>query len=99
MMQAVENTGAAISFLCIAASLLHLQGQLHAAWRTYQEAIALGKGPMNVPFAAVGLAYAYQALVRIYLSQGELETVQATLVEMRHLPLLVQNPSQQSDLT
>ncbi len=138
MMQAVENTGAAISFLCIAASLLHLQGQLHAAWRTYQEAIALGKGPMNVPFAAVGLAYAYQAdllhewnrldealefalrglhlaeqgsynlvylgrgyqaLVRIYLSQGELETAQATLVEMRHLPLLVQNPYQQAVLT
>ncbi|HEX6553028.1 MAG TPA: LuxR family transcriptional regulator, partial [Ktedonobacteraceae bacterium] len=61
MMQAVQNMGAAISFLCIAASLLHLQGQLHTAWRTYQEAVALGRGPMNVPFAAVGLAYAYQA--------------------------------------
>ena len=138
MMQAVENTGAAISFLCIAASLLHQQGQLHAAWQTYQEATALGRGPMNVPFAAVGLAYAYQAdllrewnrldeglefalrglhlaeqggynlvylgrgyqaLVRIYLSQGELETAQATLEEMRHLPLLAQNPYQQAILT
>ncbi len=138
MMQAVENTGAAISFLCIAASFLHLQGQLHAAWQTYQEAIALGRGPMNVPFAAVGLAYAYQAdllrewnrldealefalrglhlaeqggynlvylgrsyqaLVRIYLSQGELEAAQATLAEMGHLPLLVQNPYQQAILT
>ncbi len=138
MMQAVENMGAAISFLCIAASLLHLQGQLHAAWQTYQEAVALGRGPENMPFAAVGLAYAYQAdllrewnrldealefalrglhlaeqggynlvylgrgyqaLVRIYLSQGELETAQATLEEMRHLPLLVQNPYQQAVLT
>lgn len=138
MMQAVENTGTAISFLCIAASLLHLQGQLHAAWQTYQEAIALGRGPMHVPFAAVGLAYAYQAdllrewnrldealefalrglhlaeqggynlvylgrgyqaLVRIYLSQGELETAQATLEEMRHLPLFMQNPYQQAVLT
>jgi LuxR family maltose regulon positive regulatory protein len=138
MMQTVENTGAAISFLCIAASLLHLQGQLHAAWQTYQEAIALGRGPQNVPFAAVGLAYAYQAdllrewnrldealefalrglhlaeqggynlvylgrgyqaLVRIYLSQGELEAAQATLEEMRHFPLLVQNPYQQAVLT
>jgi LuxR family maltose regulon positive regulatory protein len=138
MMQTVENVGAAISFLCIAASLLHLQGQLHAAWQTYQEAIALGRGPMNMPFAAVGLAYAYQAdllrewnrldealefalrglhlaeqggynlvylgrgyqaLVRIYLSQGELETAQATLEEMRHLPLLAQNPYQQAVLT
>jgi LuxR family maltose regulon positive regulatory protein len=138
MMQTVENVGAAVSFLCIAASLLHLQGQLHAAWQTYQEAIALGRGPMNMPFAAVGLAYAYQAdllrewnrldealefvlrglhlaeqgsynlvylgrgyqaLVRIYLSQGELETAQATLEEMRHLPLLAQNPYQQAVLT
>jgi LuxR family maltose regulon positive regulatory protein len=93
---------------------------------------------MNMPFAAVGLAYAYQAdllrewnrldealefalrglhlaeqgsynlvylgrgyraLVRTYLSQGELETAQATLEEMRHLPLLVQNPYQQAVLT
>src|SRR6266516_2959634 len=61
MMQAVESMGAAISFLCIAASLLHLQGQLRAAWQTYQDAIALGRGPENVPFVAVGLAYAYQA--------------------------------------
>src|SRR6266536_1825694 len=137
-MQATENMGAAISFLCIAAFLLHLQGQLHAAWQTYQEAIALGRGPMNVPFAAVGLAYAYQAdllrewnrldealefamrglhlaeqggynlvylgrgyqaLVRIYLSQGELEAAQASLEEMRQLPLLVQNPYQQAILS
>jgi hypothetical protein len=61
LMQAEDNVGAAVSFLCIAASLLHLQGQLQAAWQTYQEAIALGTGPENVPFTAVGLAYAYQA--------------------------------------
>src|SRR5262249_8076116 len=41
----------------------------------------------------------YQTLVRIYLSQGELETAQATLEEMRQLPLLVQNPYQQAVLT
>ncbi len=138
MMQTAENMGAAVSYLCVAASLLHLQGQLHAAWQTYQEAIVLGKGPQNMPFAAVGLAYAYQAdllrewnrldealefalrglhlaeqggynlvflgkgyqtLVRIYLSRGELETAQATLEEMRHLPLLMQNPYQQAVLT
>ncbi len=138
MMQATENVGAAISFLCIAASLLQLQGQLHAAWQTYQEAIALGRGPMNVPFVAVGLAYAYQAdllrewnrldealefamrglhlaeqggynlvylgggyqaLVHIYLSQGELEATQATLEEMLQLPLLVKNPYQQAILS
>src|SRR6266700_2635942 len=72
MMQAVENTGAAISFLCIAASFLHLQGQLHAAWQTYQEAIALGRGPMNVPFAAVGLAYAYQPAILTSVEQVRL---------------------------
>ncbi len=137
LMQAADNVGAAVSFLCIAASLLHLQGQLHAAWQTYQEAIALGAGPEQVPFVAVGLAYAYQAdllrewnrldealefalrglhlaeqggynlvylgrgyqaLVRTYLSQGELEAAQATLEEMLHLPLLVQNPYQQAAL-
>jgi LuxR family maltose regulon positive regulatory protein len=137
LMQAADNVGAAVSFLCIAASLLHLQGQLHAAWQLYQEAIALGTGPVNVPFVAVGLAYAYQAdllrewnrldealefalrglhlaeqggynlvylgrgyqaLVRTYLSQGELEAAQATLEEMLQLPLLVQNPYQQAAL-
>src|SRR6266487_4008198 len=137
LMQAVDNVGAAVSFLCIAASLLHLQGQLQAAWQTYQDAIALGTGPENVPFVAVGLAYAYQAdllrewnrldealefalrglhlaeqggynivylgrgyqaMVRTYLSQGELEAAQATLQEMLQLPLLVQNPYQQAVL-
>jgi LuxR family maltose regulon positive regulatory protein len=137
LMQAVDNVGAAVSFLCIAASLLHLQGQLQAAWQTYQDAIALGTGPENVPFVAVGLAYAYQAdllrewnrldealefalrglhlaeqggynlvylgrgyqaLVRTYLSLGELEAAQATLEEMLQLPLLVQNPYQQASL-
>jgi hypothetical protein len=38
-----------------------MQGQLHAAWQAYQDAIALGTGPENVPFVAVGLASAYQA--------------------------------------
>ncbi len=137
LMQAADNVGAAVSFLCMTASLLHLQGQLHAAWQTYQDAIALGRGPENVPFVAVGLAYAYQAdllrewnrldealefalrglhlaeqggynivylgrgyqaLVRTYLSQGELEAAQATLQEMLQLPLLAQNPYQQATL-
>jgi LuxR family transcriptional regulator, maltose regulon positive regulatory protein len=137
LMQAADNVGAAVSFLCIAASLLHLQGQLQAAWQMYQDAIALGTGPENVPFTAVGLAYAYQAdllcewnrldealdfalrglhlaeqgdytsvylgrgyqaLVRIYLSRGELDAAQATLEELLQLPLLVQNPYQQATL-
>ncbi len=137
LMQAADNVGAAVSFLCIAASLLHLQGQLQAAWQMYQDAIALGTGPENVPFTAVGLAYAYQAdllrewnrldealdfalrglhlaeqgdytsvylgrgyqaLVRIYLSRGELDAAQATLQEMLQLPLLAQNPYQQAAL-
>jgi LuxR family maltose regulon positive regulatory protein len=137
LMQAADNVGAAVSFLCIAASLLHLHGQLQAAWQMYQDAIALGTGPENVPFTAVGLAYAYQAdllrewnrldealdfalrglhlaeqgdytsvylgrgyqaLVRIYLSRGELDAAQATLQEMLQLPLLAQNPYQQATL-
>lgn len=137
LMQAADNVGAAVSFLCIAASLLHLQGQVRAAWQMYQDAIALGMGPENVPFTAVGLAYAYQAdllrewnrldealdfalqgihlaeqgdynrvylgrgyqaLVRIYLSRGELDAASATLQEMLQLPLLTRNPYQQACL-
>jgi LuxR family maltose regulon positive regulatory protein len=138
LMQAADVTQAAICYHSIGAFLLHRQGQLHAAWRTYQEAIALGTGPENVPFTAVGLAYAcqadllrewnrldealddalgglhlaeqggymtvylgrvYQALVRIYLSMGELDAAREALQELLQLPLLARNPYQQAILT
>ena len=53
--------GSAISHMGRATVALHIQGQLHAVWRTCQRAIQLGTEAGDPAHAAVGLIYARQA--------------------------------------
>ncbi|HEX6555312.1 MAG TPA: LuxR C-terminal-related transcriptional regulator, partial [Ktedonobacteraceae bacterium] len=78
------------------------QADLLREWNRLDEALEFALRGLHLAeqggYNLVYLGRGYQALVRIYLSQGELETAQATLEEMRQLPLLVQNPYQQAVL-
>jgi hypothetical protein len=44
-MQTAGIPGAAINYLSMAAFFFHMQGQLHEAWRVFQQAIGLGTPP------------------------------------------------------
>ncbi|MFL5657719.1 MAG: LuxR C-terminal-related transcriptional regulator [Ktedonobacteraceae bacterium] len=61
LMQAMGISGAAINYLSLAASFLHIQGRLHEAWQLCQQATQLGTSPEGHLSASVGVAYAYQA--------------------------------------
>jgi LuxR family maltose regulon positive regulatory protein len=53
--------GAALNYLSLAGSYLHMQGRLHEAWQVFQEAIGRGTGPTGLPSVEVGVAYMHQA--------------------------------------
>ncbi|BCL83736.1 LuxR family transcriptional regulator [Ktedonobacteria bacterium brp13] len=57
LMRRTGMPGAAINYLCMAASFLHLQGRLHEARQVLQQAIALGTSSEGQPFTLVGVAY------------------------------------------
>jgi LuxR family maltose regulon positive regulatory protein len=61
--QHVGMPGDIINYMSMAASFLHMQGQLHEAYNVLQQAIRRGMGirPDSYPLAIVGVAYVYQA--------------------------------------
>ena len=59
--QAAGMVASAISYMGTATFPLHMQGQLHAVWRTCQRAIQLGTEAGRPANAAIGLIYAHQA--------------------------------------
>ena len=59
--QAAGMLASAISYMGTATFPLHMQGQLHAVWRTCQRAIHLGTEAGRAANDAIGLIYAHQA--------------------------------------
>lgn len=59
--QEAGSIGGAIHYLNLTGSCLQMQGHLHEAWQTFQQAITLGTEPTGSPSVVVGGTYTYQA--------------------------------------
>ncbi len=79
------------------------QADLLREWNRLDEALDFALRGLHLAeqwkYNAVYLGRGYQALIRIYLSRGELDAAQRALQKMLRLPLLMHNPYQQASLS